>query len=122
MIFKLSEIKDLIEGLSKINQIDLPIRISYRLSKFLKFCTTEFLEIEKKRSELVKKYSNGQQNENGTFIVLPENELSFRKEFIDLLMEEVEFPIESIPLKALGDIYISPLDLMKLSKIITDEE
>lgn len=122
MRLTLAEIRWMQKGLSSITQLSLPIKISYRLSKLMRFCNKELAAIENARVDLVKKLSVENPDVPGEFRVPPINEKVFREEFESLLKEEVECDFVPIKLSELGeDLKISPLELSSLYRVIDGE-
>jgi hypothetical protein len=121
MMFTLGEIRNLEGSLTKIMDKDVPVKTAYKVSKFLKRISEELRAIEERRVALVKKYSRGE-DEKGNFKVVPEKEIYFRKEFAELLQTEVDIDVLPVPLNDFGDIALSPIDLMKLEKIVIVDE
>lgn len=122
MKFTLAEIKTMRPSLLKLIKLELPAKISYRLGKFLSSYSKEYVRAEDERVKLVKKYAEGEPDDEGDQKVKDENRKQFRKEFKELLQEETELDIkEPIKLSELGDIRLSPLDFSALQKIIVDK-
>lgn len=122
MKITLAELQSINRSLPAITQQPLPVKLSYRLSKLISFCTKEMEIVEKARADLVKKYSEEDDTEkNVTVRVKPENEQKFRDEFSELLSEEIELDFDPINLDDLGNVKITPIDLFRLSKIIKEE-
>lgn len=122
MKLTLAEIRWMQRGLSTITQMSLPIRVSYRLSKLLNFCNEELTIVEKSREELVKKYGVENPDKPGELQVSPENEIKFREEFAQLLLEEVETDFVPIKIGEFGeDMKIAPAELASLSKILEED-
>ncbi len=121
MKFKLSEVRLLGGSLIKLTGKELPVRTAYRVGKVLKKVSEELSYIERYRVHLVKKYSNGK-DKTGNFEVLKEKEEDFRNEFSEFLLEEIEFDCKPISLSELGDISLDPVDLIRLDKLIYEEE
>lgn len=122
MKLTLAEIRWMQRGLSAITQMPLSIRPSYRLSKLLNFCNAEMVNVEKARIGLVKKLAVTDSEKPGELKVTSENEEQFRKEFEQLLQEEVEVDFIPIKISEFGDdIKISPVELASLSKVLEDD-
>ena len=75
--------------------------------------------IEKARTDLVKKYGEGDGKDG--FKAIPEKENQFREEYGQLLMEEVEIDFEPILIDDLEGFNISPIELVQLGKIIKEK-
>lgn len=94
MKLKLSQILNSKESILRIIKVELPIRVSYSLSKIFKKLSSELELIEEQRISLVKKYG---EEKDGT-ISVPENMMStYIQEFLTFLnTEEVDLPIDDI--------------------------
>ena len=99
----------------------MPVKTAYRVRKLLKKVYEELVYIERNRVNLVKKYSNGK-DKIGNFEVSKEKENEFKKEFSELLTEEIVFDWELISISELGDISLTPVDLIRLDKLIYESE
>jgi hypothetical protein len=87
MKFTMESMKMVEPSLSKLLKEDLPIRMSYRLSKFYEVLIKEMEKVESLRHQLVRRY--GEEIDN-TIKVTEENLPEFNKEYNDLLQEEVD--------------------------------
>jgi hypothetical protein len=95
MLIKLGMLKALEQSITKMYNTDLPIKLSYKISKMIDPVGNELQKIEEQRIKLVEKY--GEKNETG--ITVTENNLdSFNKEFSELLEVEIDLPITPINL------------------------
>ena len=121
MKFKLAEIRALEGSLSKLNNKELPVKIAYGLGKLLKKVSEELVSIEEHRVKLVKKYSTGEDSE-GNFEVPKDKEEDFKREFSELLMAEVDFNFDPISISELGDITLTPIDMIRLDKLLKEDE
>jgi hypothetical protein len=123
MLFKLSELFGITRSLPKLTDKELPIKISYRLLKFMKRASEEMDVLEKARVKLVEKYSdkkNKNKEDEKEVKVADENKNEFQEEFAKLLEEEIEIDFDIISISELGDISFAAKDLMFLDKIIKD--
>ena len=122
MKFTLAEIRWMQRGLTAITQAQLPIRVSYRLSKLLNFCNQEMANVEKVREEMIKTMGEENPDKPGEIVIGPENADKFREEFAQLLQEEVDIDFTPVRLADLGDdLKIAPVELASLSRIIEEE-
>jgi hypothetical protein len=120
MKIKLKELKVAEESLNKIFSMNLPIKVSYILSKIIPIVSEEMNNIEKIRYDLIKKY--GEEKE-GQVIVIPSKLKEFITEFEDFLDTEIDFNFTQIPLSSFGDkIEISANDFFNLNKFIEEEK
>lgn len=119
MKFTLGELRIMKFSLQKIAEKELPIKISWKITKFLKQVNDELEMIEKERIKLVHKY--GENEEGKEEIKVPNDKIEdFKKEFVDFLSSEVDINCEPINVKDLGDIELSSSDLLVLQKYITE--
>lgn len=103
-------------SLEKLMSLDLPIVISYKLSKCIDLLNKELEHIENFRVELVKKH--GSTDEQGNIKVLEENVDEFSKEYTSLMETEVDdltFP--EIKLSQIQNMSLSAIDINKLYKL-----
>jgi len=133
MKFRLNEVFAITRSLPKLTDKELPIKISYRLLKFLKSCSEEMETLEKSRVKLIKKYAeksvedekdDGKKknsSEQRDIKVADENKDKFQEEFSILLNEEVEIDFEPICIEDFGEITFATNDLISLQKIIKEK-
>ena len=119
MKFSLGEIYGLTRSLQKITDKELPIKVSFRIYKFLKDSTSEMETLEQSRVKLVEKYADTPK-EGEEMKVSDANRGKFQEEFSGLLNEEVDISFEPISIDDLGDISISTNDLLPLQKIFKE--
>ena len=115
------ELKELVGGkdsFMKLLNADLPIKVSYRLSKTIKKIEEELKHFDTQRIELLKKY--GEPIENGTKYQVKDLE-GFNKDMNELLAEKVEINVTTIDLKDIEKASLSAIDLSNLSKLIKEE-
>ena len=121
---KLSDLKNMESGVTKILSADLPIKIAYDLHKSVKPIRSELNALDEMRNNLVKKYAT-EEKEGGSFMISPgtENFEKFNKEFTELLDKEVSIPIEPIGLGILPEsIKMSPIEMDALiGTFMTDD-
>jgi hypothetical protein len=106
MKIKLEKVWDSQVALQTVQDLRLPIKMSYWLGRNIQRLSSEIKDIDKKRVELVKKY--GVENEQHQFNVTPENKDKFVKEFEELLSEEVEIDIKQYTIEEFGNAQLSP--------------
>ena len=119
MKFSLGEIYGLTRSLQKVTNKELPIKISFRICKFLKDCSSEMEILEKSRVQLVEKYA-GAQVAGQEMKVDDDNKAKFQEEFGSLLNEEVEIDFTPISIEDFGDISISTNDVISMQKIFKE--
>lgn len=115
-----------IPTLQKLSQEQLPIKISYTISKNIKAIEEELKIYEEERQKLIKKYAELDKegkpkvNDNGIYIIKQENQLDFNKEVLELLNIETDINISKIDLNALEGLKISPLELTSVDFLIKE--
>jgi hypothetical protein len=95
MKFKLGGLKAVEESLVKLIKSDLPIRMSYQMSKLYDSILAELTKVEEFRVALVKKY--GETGDKGEIKVKQDNMDTFVKEYGELM--DVEIDVNFIPVK-----------------------
>jgi uncharacterized HAD superfamily protein len=125
MNIKLGNLNNILEGMNIFLQKELPIKISYKLSRLNKILIEEYQQFEESRKKLIDKY--GSKDSDGNLITQDdlvqfneENRVLFINEFSDLLDIDIHINFEPININELEDIKISPLDLLKLDSFIID--
>jgi hypothetical protein len=88
MQFTLESLKAVEPSLVKLLKENLPIRISYQLSKLYEIIEKEMSKVEMLRQDLVKRY--GKEESDGNIKVTEENLNEFNKEFFELMSIPVD--------------------------------
>ena len=117
--FNLGEIYGLTRSLQKLVNKELPVKISFRLCRFLRESAVEMESLEKSRVQLVEKFAEPKE-EGKEMKVSDENREKFQQEFSNLLSEEVNIDFEQISIEDLGDISLSANDLIPMQKIFKE--
>ena len=135
MQFTLESLKSVEPSLVKLLREDLPIRMSYQLSKLYEIIEKEMSKVETLRQDLVKRY--GKEEDNGSIKVTEENLNDFNREFFELMSIPVDsgsyepISIDTIltyseRMETLGKppVNLSALDLhqLKLVGLLKDKE
>ena len=123
--FTLGELKNIEESIKKLVNSEIPIKISYRLSKIIAKLSTELSLFEEHRVALVKKYAETIEDDSGNsqVKVSKENMPLFMEEFNTLFQEPVSIQFVPININSLGDnLNFSPLDMVNLQKFFIEEE
>jgi len=108
----LDKLKAAERGLGKLMNSDLPVKMSYTLSKGLKGVRDELKQVEEKRVELIKKYGVTDGEGNISIEQGSETETIFKKEYTELLETEVELWFTPIKLSEIpSSISISPVEI-----------
>ena len=120
MTFTLGEIYSLTRSLNKLTNKELPIKVSFRLFKFLKDSSVAMESLEKTRIKLVEKFAE-EAKEGEEMKVADSNREKFQEEFSVLLQEETEVEFDPISIDDLGDITISTNDLIPMQKLFIEK-
>ena len=120
MNFSLGEVYGLTRSLQKITSKELPIKISFRLYRFLKDCSSEMEILEKARVKLVDKYA-APEEDGKEKQVSDENREKFQEEFGNLLNEKVEIEFDPISIDEFSEISLSANDILSMQKIFKEK-
>lgn len=123
------QLKDVIEGtdvLKKLAGQPLRGKVAFQISKILKKLEDELTLFNDTRVEIIKKYS--QTDENGNLITdengnvkLNENTIAeFNKEITELLNTEIEINCDKIALKDIENIDFTPAEMTLLMPLIEE--
>ena len=124
---KLKEINNIFQSLNKLLiREDLPIKLSYPLSKLGKLIENESRSFEESRMKIIEKH--GEKDEDGKLIQkdnvinIPKDNLDdFNLEFNELLDINMTFSFQPISIASLDEnLNISSIDLMILSEFFID--
>ena len=115
MKLQLGEIRNMKEPMGLLLDKELPIKVAWSLTKFVKILDKELSEIEEFRINLVKRL--GEEDKEGALQVPDEKMEEFIDSFNELLMTEIEVDFETISVESLGDIQTSTKELLALDKI-----
>jgi len=125
MQLKLGRLENILLSLNNLFRKELSVKISYKLKKLNKILIQEYEQLEESRKSLIDKYAL--KNDDGSVVVKDnlvqfdnDNLILFNKDFETLVNIDFEIDFEAININDLGDINISPFDLMVLDEFITD--
>ena len=136
MIFTLGALRGTIASLENVLGQKLPIQAAYRFARFLTKSQAELAELEKGRVRLCEQYSRkdkagsplrfrSEPDDKGGLVAVEEgyrgdfryditDQEAFNREYIELANTEVEVDFKPLELAQLGDIEVSPIDMMAL--------
>jgi hypothetical protein len=118
--FTLGELKNIEESIKKLLNSEIPIKISYRLSKIVNKLSAELSLLEEHRVVLVKKYGETVEGTDGIKVSKDKMPL-FIEDYNSLLQESVSIPFTPISVDSLGDnLNFSPLDMVNLQKFFIE--
>lgn len=120
MKLTIAQIKNAEPVLSKLMNQSLPIKTSFRITKIIESVAKDLENFEKHRVQLFDKY--GEIQDDNMKIIKPEHQEAFVTEINGLLLETVEVPDIKFSLEDLGDIMITPSELVFFTPWLTDAE
>jgi hypothetical protein len=120
MKIKVGEIVASRESLAKLIGKELPVKAAFRLSRVVKTLNTELKDFEEQRMKLIQKYGEKKEGQEDTMIVKPENMEAFSTEMEALFTEEIEVSYEPVTVADLGNVQITPSDMVALEKFIVE--
>lgn len=128
MKIKLFNLSAIIEALNQIIEKDIPIKLSYKLSKLYKTLAAEFQQYEESRIQLINKYGEKKDGEldikqDGTATIKADNMPKFQQELNDLANIEAEVSFTPINIEELesAGIKIAAKYLMALEDFVAGE-
>jgi hypothetical protein len=118
MKVKLFEIYNSIPVMNKILDAQLPVNISFQLTKLLKNLNEEIKVIEEQRVKLVSKHGE-QSGDQG--VTVPETKKEqFLKEFAELLDTEIEINWTPVSADKFSTLNLSANDLLKVPFLLSE--
>ncbi len=114
----LNDIQNAKEIITKLANVDLPIKESYLLSKLIKLLNEEYNTIEEFRMNLVRKYG---ETDGDNIKVIPgtENFISFMNEYNQFMNTEIDLNLSKIDLNVEQlNFSMKPIDLIAIEKFI----
>lgn len=113
-----------VQVLRKLNNAELPVRVSYKLAKNIKSIEKELNIYEEEKQKLINKYGEKDEegkskvNENGMINILDVE--NWNKDIKELLEIEVEINVEKINIDELAksDLKITPSELTLIDYMI----
>lgn len=107
MKIKLLEVLAELENIKSIQEVKLPVKVSYRIKRLVDKLQPLLNAYEEKRVELVKEF--GEKQEDNTYKVTDSQKLKdFRAKINELQEIEEEIDFEKIPIDMLGDMSLEP--------------
>lgn len=110
-------------ALGRMLKKDLPMKVSYHLTKLYKFVMVEITIFNDKRNELVKEH--GKESATGDFEVTGDDakRAFFKKiqEFLDVEVAIAWGPITKTQLDAVDGLCVSGVDLIELGPLFSDD-
>jgi len=121
MKIKLSQILESSQALLLLAQKEMPAKVAYRVSKWVKKLVAENAELQEQRNKLIEKYGEKITQPDGQEVtkVKPENIAAYTGEMKTLLAEEVELDgVVPVKFADIENLNLSPAVLADLEFMI----
>jgi len=116
------EVLGLREGLRKLAELPLPVKIAYRLAKELERVEAEGKRYDALREKLFRKHGTASKAQPGALTIPPGAHEAFGAEMNELLMLDAEIEVKPcISIDELGDALVAPADLARCRALIKQE-
>lgn len=121
MKIKLGELDIILESMNKLIQKEMPVKASFLFGRLFKKLAEEYALFDSDRKKLLIKYCELDENDevkikdNLAFFKSDEDANNFNKDILELSNLEIEIDWEPIEIDNLGDIEITPKDLINLN-------
>jgi hypothetical protein len=117
---KMVEMLELREGLRKLGELPVPVKVADRIARALERVEAEGKHFEGLRQKLFEKHGK-KDEKRGALVVPPEVQEAFGVEMNELLLLESELSVEPcVTIDELGDARIAPADLARCRRIIRE--
>ena len=117
MKITLGKVVQAVEPLQKLFNESMPIKTTFKLKKLTQEINDNLKIYDESRNTLLKKYGKEDKDNEGVYIVQPKNQEALDKEHQELIDTEITLAFEPISADILGDIQMSPKDLLLLAGI-----
>jgi hypothetical protein len=115
------EMVELREGLRKLGELMLPVRVAYRIAKILEGVEAEGKRYDQLRAKLFEKHGTKDAKRPELLTIPPQAQEAFGAEMNLLLLLDVELKLEPcVSIDELGDVQIAPADLARCRAIIKE--
>lgn len=114
MKFTYEKINNIKPALAKLSKLDLRAVEAVKLARLLGKVDSELKPLEETRRNMWVKY--GEEVENGSYKIKPENYAAFSKEYQELLNSEIDIDTDKIEIKS--DIQIDAASVLALSDVV----
>lgn len=116
MKLKRAELAKAKRAMTLLSGKKLPIYTTNRLAKIIRKLDEEVDKLEKDRKALIEKH--GYINDNG--ILAAKDESTYNKEYMELMMEEVDLDIDKIDIYELDEVRLSAIELNELIPFLSN--
>jgi hypothetical protein len=118
MKVKLFDVYNSVNVMNKVLDAQLPISVSFQLTKLVKTLNEEVKMIEEERVKLVKKYS--ETDKDGESTVSEDKKQNFLKDFSELLETEVDLNWTPVSVSKLENLNVSVNELSKIQYLFSE--
>lgn len=123
---KLGSLDGIMVSLKNVVSKDIPIKVSYRLSKLIKQIEDEYKTFTIQRNKIIEKY--GEKDEKNNLVKASDHSIAIKpglvdeckKDFDELNSIECEIDFSPVSIELLGDIQVKPQDFFVLNQFFTD--
>jgi hypothetical protein len=115
MTLTIAQIKNAEPVLGKMINTSLPVKVSFRIGKLVAALSKDIEQFEKYRVDLFEKYGEPSEEDPQARVIKPEHQQMFFEEINGLLQEVVELPDAKFTLEDLGDLKLTPAEMLSLS-------
>jgi hypothetical protein len=105
---KIIEIINNTENINQLLQMELPVKVSYRINRIVNKLSPEIKIFNYSVSKLLQKYGKEDTERKGNYTIKKENVEAFNKEFEEIGNTEIKLDFEKIKVEDLGDVTIKP--------------
>ncbi len=117
----LGELANAEPALKRLSEIRLPIKVAYQLGKLIRLAGVELADYHTRRDTLIRQLGEPNPADPTQVIVTPANMPEFVKDMTSLGGEPVELSTTPLSIDSLGDIDITPIELLTLMPLMTEE-
>ena len=112
MKITINEAYNIFQNLNELADKDLPIKTSYKILKLAKQLQIEMDVMEESRKKIAAKYSEDGESVDADKVS------DFRKDFAEILNQEIEVEWEKIPIEELGDIKLNVKTMSAIEQLV----
>lgn len=121
MSLTVQDIYNLNEGLSVINEKELPVSTAFKLQRISMKVSEEFNVASGLRMKIIEKYKD-KKLDNGTIKIKKDKLEDFNKEIEELMSQKVKVSLDKVALSELESITVKTKTLIHLDKILKEDK
>ena len=110
MKIKLDEIVNSAELINELQKVNLPVKVSYRIKRFIDKISPDLKEFNKKRVEILNKYCklSADGKSYDVSVLSDEKKIELNSKLKDIIDKELDIDFDKIKIEDLGDSKIEP--------------